>query len=94
MKEETHKVEFTYKISGVETKINIFGEVKPVRGLIEYNGFLFDGRGVVDNKPFTEINFNGYLDPKCITDDIIDFMKKKLKEEHGKKVHFIDEKIL
>ena len=88
MTQETHKVEFTYKVSGVETKVNILGEVKPVRELIEPNGFLFEGRGVVDNKPFTEINFNGYLDPKCITDDIIDFMKKKLKEEHGKKVHF------
>ena len=88
MTQGTHKVEFTYKISGVETKVNILGEVKPVRGLIEPNGFLFEGRGIVDNKPFSEINFNGYLDPKCITDDIIDFMKKKLKEEHGKKVHF------
>jgi hypothetical protein len=85
----THKTEFTYKISGEENKVLVFGEVKPIQGLMKSNGVLFEGFGSIDEKPFTEINFDGYLNPKCIVDDIVDFLKKKLKEEHGKKVHFI-----
>lgn len=87
--EGTHTTEFTYKIGGFETKVTVFAEIKPIQGLIKANGCLFEGRGVVDLKPFTEINFDGYLEAKCITDDIIDHLKKKLKEEHGRKVHFL-----
>lgn len=83
-----HKVDFTYKISGVETTLVITGEIKSIQGLMKPNGFLYDGFGTVDDIPFKEIDFNGYLYPKCITDDIIDFLKNKLKLEHGKKVHF------
>lgn len=86
----THKTEFTYKISGNETKMSIFGEVTSIKGLMKPNGTLLEGRGVVDNKPFINIDFNGYLSPEYITDDIIKFLKKKLKEEFGKKVHFLE----
>lgn len=89
---ETEKREFTYKISGHETTVTVRGEIEPIKGLMKPNGFLFEGHGSVNMKPFTDINFDGYLSPKCIVDDIIDHMKKKLKEEHGRKVHFKDEK--
>lgn len=83
---DTEKRTFTYKVSGHETTVNVYGEVKPINGLMQPGGYLFDGFGSVDLKPFTEIDFNGYLSAKCIVDDIIDHLKKKLKEEYGKKV--------
>lgn len=84
-----YSTKFVYKVSGEESEVLVSGEISPTREL-NVNGTLLEGRGIVDGKPFTDINFNGYLQSKCITDDIIDFLKSKLKEEHGRKVHFIE----
>lgn len=85
---DKEKREFSYKISGVVTIVNVYGEVKPIQGLMKTGGYLFEGFGSVDMKQFSGIDFNGYLSAKCIVDDIIDHLKNKLKEEHGNKVHF------
>jgi len=80
--------EFTYKISGEIKTVKISAEINPINGLVGKDGYLFKGYASVDNIEYKDLNLSGYVGPQHIINDIINKMKRELKLEHGKKVHF------